>query len=311
MVFFFFMQKRRFPYRIVYAIASKHSVLVYDTQQPYPIAKISDIHYTKLSDISWSSDGRILIVSSTDGYCTFILFAQNELGDPYDGAPYEFQSPVKEITSKKRERKEKEDQLEVTPIVEKVPEAAKITNFFKKLPAGTPATVHPIAVRKASSNTPTSISSSDVSANDSCVKVNQLQVRRQNAAVMDPSKQPRRIMFTTLLSKPVSSDNSVKPAAEVLKETHNTKQESDVKDVQKTVVELDDIAVMKPEVIDLRSTEEDAEMVDTANADAFVKENQADLNMTPQRNKRKTEGGSTPDDLKQSAKKRVSLIKIE
>lgn len=41
------------PYRIVFAVATQHSVLIYDTQQISPIAVISNIHYTRLTDISW------------------------------------------------------------------------------------------------------------------------------------------------------------------------------------------------------------------------------------------------------------------
>lgn len=48
-----------------------------------PIGLISNIHYTRLTDLAWSSDGRILIVSSTDGFCTMITFAVDELGTTY------------------------------------------------------------------------------------------------------------------------------------------------------------------------------------------------------------------------------------
>lgn len=69
------------PYRIVIAVATKRSVLFYDTEHAAPFAYVTDIHYTQLTDLSWSSDGLILIVSSTDGFCTFISFAEGELGE--------------------------------------------------------------------------------------------------------------------------------------------------------------------------------------------------------------------------------------
>ncbi|KAI4478372.1 hypothetical protein M0804_012026 [Polistes exclamans] len=72
------------PYRIIFAVATQHSILIYDTQQISPIAVISNIHYTRLTDIAWSSDGHILVVSSTDGYCSIIHFSKNELGHVYD-----------------------------------------------------------------------------------------------------------------------------------------------------------------------------------------------------------------------------------
>ncbi|KAL0272464.1 UNVERIFIED_CONTAM: hypothetical protein PYX00_005421 [Menopon gallinae] len=48
-----------------------------------PFAFVSNIHYTGLTDISWSSDGRVLTVSSSEGYCSIIVFEENELGIPY------------------------------------------------------------------------------------------------------------------------------------------------------------------------------------------------------------------------------------
>ncbi|XP_003488602.1 chromatin assembly factor 1 subunit B [Bombus impatiens] len=69
------------PYRMVFAVATQHSIMIYDTQQISPIAVISNIHYTRLTDVAWSSDGRILIASSTDGYCSIIQFQKGELGE--------------------------------------------------------------------------------------------------------------------------------------------------------------------------------------------------------------------------------------
>lgn len=73
------------PYRMIFAVATKSSVYLYDTQQSMPIGLISNIHYTRLTDLAWSHDGRILIVSSTDGFCTLITFAADELGVEYVG----------------------------------------------------------------------------------------------------------------------------------------------------------------------------------------------------------------------------------
>lgn len=71
------------PYRMVFAVAACDSVLLYDTEQILPFAYVSNIHYTHLTDLSWSPDGLTLVVSSTDGYCSFILFTQEELGEIY------------------------------------------------------------------------------------------------------------------------------------------------------------------------------------------------------------------------------------
>jgi chromatin assembly factor 1 subunit B len=79
-----------FPYRILFAIATQNSVIFYDTQQSVPFAFISDIHYARISDVAWSKEGRLAIISSTDGFCTFVSFTAEELGDTYDGEPFAF-----------------------------------------------------------------------------------------------------------------------------------------------------------------------------------------------------------------------------
>ena len=68
---------------MIFAVATKCSVYLYDTQQKLPFALISNIHYTRLTDMAWSNDGKILIVSSTDGFCSIITFADAELGEEY------------------------------------------------------------------------------------------------------------------------------------------------------------------------------------------------------------------------------------
>ncbi|XP_005375795.1 PREDICTED: chromatin assembly factor 1 subunit B [Chinchilla lanigera] len=77
----------RLPYRLVFAVASEDSVLLYDTQQLFPFGYVSNIHYHTLSDISWSSDGAFLAISSTDGYCSFVTFEKDELGVPLKEKP--------------------------------------------------------------------------------------------------------------------------------------------------------------------------------------------------------------------------------
>lgn len=71
------------PYRMVFAVATKCSVCLYDTQQKMPFGLISNIHYARLTDLAWSSDGKVLVVSSSDGFCTLITFSDDELGKLY------------------------------------------------------------------------------------------------------------------------------------------------------------------------------------------------------------------------------------
>ena len=42
------------PYRMVYAIATQDSVLIYDTQQHTPLCAISNLHYATFTDLTWS-----------------------------------------------------------------------------------------------------------------------------------------------------------------------------------------------------------------------------------------------------------------
>jgi len=69
------------PYRLVYAVATQNAVMFYDTQQPAPFARVSNIHYAGLTDLTWSPCGRLLVVSSSDGYCSIVTFDHEEIGE--------------------------------------------------------------------------------------------------------------------------------------------------------------------------------------------------------------------------------------
>ncbi|CCF57817.1 hypothetical protein KAFR_0D01700 [Kazachstania africana CBS 2517] len=60
------------PYKLVFAIATSNEVLIYDTESIEPISIVGNLHYTPLTDLSWSQDGAMLMVSSTDGFCSYI-----------------------------------------------------------------------------------------------------------------------------------------------------------------------------------------------------------------------------------------------
>ncbi|KID89814.1 WD40/YVTN repeat-like-containing domain protein [Metarhizium guizhouense ARSEF 977] len=73
------------PYRMVYAVATQDSVLLYDTQQKTPICVVSNLHCATFTDLAWSSDGLTLVISSSDGFCSTLSFASGELGEIYKG----------------------------------------------------------------------------------------------------------------------------------------------------------------------------------------------------------------------------------
>jgi chromatin assembly factor 1 subunit B len=41
------------PYRMIFAVATENAILLYDTQQTEPFARIARIHYTRLTDVAW------------------------------------------------------------------------------------------------------------------------------------------------------------------------------------------------------------------------------------------------------------------
>lgn len=71
------------PYRSLFAVLTWDTVLIYDTIQAAPLTVVKNIHYSNLSDATWSPDGHVLVVSSTDGYLTIVQFEQGELGTVY------------------------------------------------------------------------------------------------------------------------------------------------------------------------------------------------------------------------------------
>lgn len=73
------------PYRMVYAVATEDSVLMYDTQQQTPLCVVSNLHCATFTDLTWSNDGLTLLMTSSDGFCSTLTFAKGELGDLYTG----------------------------------------------------------------------------------------------------------------------------------------------------------------------------------------------------------------------------------
>lgn len=67
-------------YRYIYAVATLESVVLYDTQSNRPIAYLGNLHYAPLTDVGFSCDGSLLVMSSTDGFCSLVEFAEGELG---------------------------------------------------------------------------------------------------------------------------------------------------------------------------------------------------------------------------------------
>ena len=71
------------PYRSIFAVLTIDSVLIYDTFHSRPLCIARGLHYAGLTDCSWTSDGKNLIVCSTDGYISILTFGEGELGEVY------------------------------------------------------------------------------------------------------------------------------------------------------------------------------------------------------------------------------------
>lgn len=62
----------KLPYKLVFAIATTNEVLVYDTDVLEPLCVVGNIHYSPITDLAWSGDGSTLLISSTDGFCSYV-----------------------------------------------------------------------------------------------------------------------------------------------------------------------------------------------------------------------------------------------
>lgn len=69
------------PYRMVFAVASLDSIILYDTESILPVAILGQLHYDSIADLAWSKDGQFLAIASRDSYCTIATFDDGELGE--------------------------------------------------------------------------------------------------------------------------------------------------------------------------------------------------------------------------------------
>ena len=70
------------PYRQIWAVASLDTVTVFDSERAAPLAIVHGLHLAPITDLAWDrSSQRSLLVSSSDGFCSSILFEKGELGE--------------------------------------------------------------------------------------------------------------------------------------------------------------------------------------------------------------------------------------
>lgn len=200
----------RFPYRIIFAVATQDSLLFYDSQQLSPFAYVSQIHYLRLTDISWSADGRILIVTSTDGFSTFITFDKEELGTVYTGKLLEL-NELEPGWNQQRATLMKFGSAEKQKIIKPTICTTPITAFFKKAISPSMKVSKPTSASSTIKPTTESINEND----DDDVRI--IEPTSQN---VNQNKPGRRVSLITLFT-PKNSSNGSSTVNESIKLVNN------------------------------------------------------------------------------------------
>jgi chromatin assembly factor 1 subunit B len=93
---------RGLPYRVLWAVATLDSVVVYDSSMRQPLVVASNVHYAALTDVAWLPDGNGIVASSMDGYCMVLRFRPSVLGTPLpaDKLPAAMQPKEKPVENK-------------------------------------------------------------------------------------------------------------------------------------------------------------------------------------------------------------------
>ena len=66
---------------MLFAVATIDSIIVYTTQSIMPIAVVKNLHYDSINDLTWVGH-KILVVASSDGFCSFLKIENNVIGEP-------------------------------------------------------------------------------------------------------------------------------------------------------------------------------------------------------------------------------------
>lgn len=88
------------PYRMIFAIATQDSVLIYDTQRLKCLGIASNLHYAIITDLTWCKDGKNLFISSSDGFISTISLSDDLLGESigdFDDISQASELPIKRI----------------------------------------------------------------------------------------------------------------------------------------------------------------------------------------------------------------------
>ena len=79
----------KLPYKMVFAIATQDSIIIYDTETITPLGYVSNLHYSTITDLNWETDGNSILISSADGFCSQITFNDDAFGLKYEDSSIE------------------------------------------------------------------------------------------------------------------------------------------------------------------------------------------------------------------------------
>jgi hypothetical protein len=96
-------------------VLTEISILIYDTYHNKPIALARGLHYSGLTDAMWTPDGHALIVCSSDGYLSFIVFEEGELGHVYQKKSHSMKQEIKSSSVRHSESQKDHSSRVISP----------------------------------------------------------------------------------------------------------------------------------------------------------------------------------------------------
>ena len=102
---------RGLTHRCIFCVCTIDGCEVWDTEKSTPIVFIANAHYAAVTDCAWSADGETLVLTSKDGFASFIKFESGELGEEVELPKIiEEEDFEKEESSKENEKKVEQQQ---------------------------------------------------------------------------------------------------------------------------------------------------------------------------------------------------------
>ncbi|RLN62752.1 hypothetical protein BBJ29_001979 [Phytophthora kernoviae] len=190
------------------------------TAQAHPICTIKGLHYADLTDATWTSDGQMLSISSTDGYISFIQFEDGFFGASVSRKEQDSRNEKemeRMFKTPKNSRKKVRSQIVANeqtptkpqPTKKKMPGAAPIVRAFQDAAAATP--VNMVQVRKKRKISPTLVQP---------VSVPPVSTTGPHAAETSSAAAPRAEGTVIDLSRPSSVDPAPSESQQSLGNEH-------------------------------------------------------------------------------------------